>query len=626
MNILITGGAGFIGLVNKKNFVLIEYDISNTLYTVEDLDWVLHFASIASPKDYLAYPIKTLKSGLLGTHNCLGIAKEKKAKFVLASTSEIYGDPQIHPQREEYWGNVNPVGVRSCFSSDTELLTKDGWKFIKDIDEEDAILTLNKNSDLEYQKSTEVIKERYIGDMICFNNSKIDLLVTPNHNMYVRERGAKEFRMVRSFEGINWSRAEMLVGGVEWEGEDKDYFYLPKVKNSKAGNIEKIKMDDWLEFMGYYVTEGCTYIRKFKENKKGKTYDRIGYNVLIVQDKEKNKSSFAKIKNCLDRLPFKYYFSGHQFLIPNKQLALYFKQFGRGKDKFIPEELKSLSKRQLKILFNALMLGDGNRKETDFYSSSPRLIGDFQQILLKLGMAGNINVKDTRKKNPVYCIHILHDRKKDFLTPLYPRRRIKKYNGYVYCVTVPNHVIYVRRKGKCAFCGNCYDESKRGAEALTYAYHNQHNLDVRVARIFNTYGPNMQEDDGRVVSNFIVQALKGKDLTVYGDGKQTRSFCYVDDLLEGIIKLMKADFQSPVNLGNPNEVKIIDLAELILKLTNSSSKIKFMPLPEDDPKRRNPDIAKARKILAWEPKVSLDEGLKKTIDYFKKRLNIEKGG
>lgn len=309
MNILITGGAGFIGshlcrklleggnrvicvdnfitgfrknieeLESNPKFKLIEQDISNPLYIKEDLDWVLHFASLASPKHYLNYPIKTLKSGLLGTHNCLGIAKAKKAKFLLASTSEVYGDPLVHPQPEEYWGNVNSIGVRSC-----------------------------------------------------------------------------------------------------------------------------------------------------------------------------------------------------------------------------------------------------------------------------------------------------------------------------------------------------YDESKRGAEALTYAYMRQHNLDVRVVRIFNTYGPWMHPDDGRVVSNFIVQALKEENLTVYGRGQQSRSFCYVDDLVEGITKIMSIDYKLPLNLGNPVEFKVSELADLVLKLTNSKSKIEYLPLPEDDPKQRQPDISKVKKMLGWQPKVPLQEGLKKTIEYFKDRI------
>jgi nucleoside-diphosphate-sugar epimerase len=149
----------------------------------------------------------------------------------------------------------------------------------------------------------------------------------------------------------------------------------------------------------------------------------------------------------------------------------------------------------------------------------------------------------------------------------------------------------------------------------------EHNLDVRVARIFNTYGPYMRPDDGRVVSNFIVQALKQENLTVYGKGKQTRSFCYIDDLVEGISKLMESDYKLPVNLGTVFEFKVIELAELVLKLTNSASKIEFLPLPEDDPKQRKPDISKARKILNWQPYISLEEGLKKTIEYFVKIIN-----
>lgn len=313
MNILITGGAGFIGshlcrklldndnliicldnfitgfkknieeLNDNPNFKLIEHDISKPLEIKEDLDWILHFASLASPKHYLNYPIKTLKSGLLGTHNCLGIAKAKNAKVFLASTSEVYGDPLVHPQTEEYWGNVNSIGVRSC-----------------------------------------------------------------------------------------------------------------------------------------------------------------------------------------------------------------------------------------------------------------------------------------------------------------------------------------------------YDESKRGAEALFYAYMRQHGIDIRVVRIFNTYGPNMHPDDGRVVSNFIVQALKGENITIYGQGQQTRSFCYVDDLVDGILKMMDIDYKLPLNLGNPKEFTISELANLVLKLTDSKSKIENLPLPEDDPKQRQPNISKVKEMTGWQPKVSLEEGLKKTIEYFKERIN-EKG-
>jgi UDP-glucuronate decarboxylase len=166
---------------------------------------------------------------------------------------------------------------------------------------------------------------------------------------------------------------------------------------------------------------------------------------------------------------------------------------------------------------------------------------------------------------------------------------------------------------------SCYDEGKRCAETLFFDYHREHNLEIKVARIFNTYGPNMNPDDGRVVSNFIMQALRGEDITVYGNGKQTRSFCYVDELVDGLIRLMNspAEFTGPCNLGNPGEFTMLELAELVVKLAGSKSRLEFRPLPQDDPKQRKPDITLARKKLNWEPRIALEEGLLKTIDYFK---------
>jgi UDP-glucuronate decarboxylase len=168
----------------------------------------------------------------------------------------------------------------------------------------------------------------------------------------------------------------------------------------------------------------------------------------------------------------------------------------------------------------------------------------------------------------------------------------------------------------------CYDEGKRCAETLFMNYHQQNNVRIKIARIFNTYGPNMNANDGRVVSNFIVQALKGEDITIFGDGSHTRSFQYIDDLVEGLIKLMdsREGFTGPVNLGNPYEFTIRSLADLIIKMTSSKSKIIHLPLPQDDPKQRQPDISLARKELGWSPVVKLETGLEKTIDYFRKIL------
>ncbi len=169
---------------------------------------------------------------------------------------------------------------------------------------------------------------------------------------------------------------------------------------------------------------------------------------------------------------------------------------------------------------------------------------------------------------------------------------------------------------------SCYDEGKRLAETLMMDYHRQNKVDIRIARIFNTYGPRMLENDGRVVSNFVVQALRGEPLTLYGEGEQTRSFCYVDDLVDGLIKLMNTvDLHQPVNLGNPGEFTIKQLAELVTEICGSRSGVKYLPLPQDDPRQRKPDISRAQKMLGWNPTIPLRSGLEKTIDYFKARIS-----
>ncbi|MBI3866262.1 MAG: SDR family oxidoreductase [Planctomycetia bacterium] len=170
---------------------------------------------------------------------------------------------------------------------------------------------------------------------------------------------------------------------------------------------------------------------------------------------------------------------------------------------------------------------------------------------------------------------------------------------------------------------SCYDEGKRVAESLCMNYHHSHKLEVRIVRIFNTYGPRMDPHDGRVVSNFITQALQGKPLTIFGEGRQTRSFCYVDDLIDGFLKLMDQDQTTgPINIGNPGEFTMLELAQLVLKLTGSKSTLKYEPLPADDPKQRCPDITKAKTILGWSPKVPLEEGLKRTIPYYRQALGL----
>ncbi|MBI2143259.1 SDR family oxidoreductase [Candidatus Woesearchaeota archaeon] len=233
--------------------------------------------------------------------------------------------------------------------------------------------------------------------------------------------------------------------------------------------------------------------------------------------------------------------------------------------------------------------------------ASPASPADYERFpiqTLKVGALGTHNMLGLAKaKNAVFLLASTSEVYGDPLVHPQP----ESYWGNVNCIG-PRGV---------------YDEAKRFAEAMTMAYHRFHKMDTKIARIFNTYGEGMRANDGRAVPSFITQALSGKPLTVFGDGSQTRSFCYVSDLIEGIYKLMLSKVSEPVNLGNPDEYTILEFANKIIKLTRSSSKIVFKPLPVDDPKTRCPDISKARKLLKWQPKVSVDDGLKRTIEWFR---------
>ena len=242
------------------------------------------------------------------------------------------------------------------------------------------------------------------------------------------------------------------------------------------------------------------------------------------------------------------------------------------------------------------------REKVDYilHFASPASPEDYLRFpiqTLKVGSLGTHNalgLAKTKKAkfmlastSEVYCDPLVHP-------------QAESYWGHVNCVGVRG----------------CYDEAKRFAEAITMAYHRVHKIDTRIARIFNSYGPRMRMRDGRVVPNFIYQALNNKPLTVYGKGQQTRSFCYIDDLVQGIFKLMHSKVNDPINLGNPCEFTILQLAKLVIKLTGTKSRIVFRPLPQDDPRQRKPDISKAKKLLKWQPKVELLDGLRKTIEWF----------
>ncbi len=663
-NYIITGGAGFIGTnlikellkdesnkiismdsyitgrpenhIDNPRAIYIKTDISKSNEVTEwnalrffgyKNDYVVNLACPASPVAYQKSSYSTLRTNIYGVSNMIDVAERGNAIFLQASTSEVYGDPLEHPQKETYCGNVQMRGPRSCYVDDVEILTENGWKLFSDLNNNEKVATLNQeNNQLEYFIPDEIIEQDYSGDVYTFQNSNVDISVTPNHKMYVKSRNVDKFTMIEAQNMRDIEHSHMLKTADSWNGKYQEYFFFPEetknIKFTKHPIIDKFKMNDWLEFMGYFLTEGCVYIRDRTKIVNGKTYQSKDYRIQISQSKEKNPEIFNKIENCLNRLEIKYTVSecgNSYFVFQNKQIAMYLKQFGKSKEKYIPREFFDLSSEQLTILYNAMLDGDGTKESNDrsrvFYSISKSLVDGIQELLLKLGHKGNIQYNESRGIYYVSCIENVKESQ-------YPIPKIEQYSGKVYCVNVTNHVIFVRRNGKAIFCVNCYDEGKRVAETIIYENQIANRVNARIIRIFNTYGPHMAKDDGRVVSNFIMQALTNKDITIYGNGDQTRSFCYVTDLVDGLLKVLHGNYSDPVNLGNPKEFTMIELANLIIKLVSEmypglgKSDIVFLPLPKDDPRQRRPDISLANSLYGWQPKVELEEGLIQTIKYF----------
>lgn len=642
--ILVTGGAGFLGshlcerllrtgndvlcadnfytgskhnivhLLGDPYFELCRHDITFPLFV--EVDEIYNMACPASPVHYQNDPVQTTKVNVHGSINMLGLAKRVRAKILQASTSEVYGDPDVHPQPESYRGNVNPIGPRSCYDEATEILTEKGWIPFPELAEGIRVATLTPDNKVEYHIPDEYIVYPYVGKLYRFSNAKFDLCVTPDHQMYVRSK-TNRMKFLRADEDRHW-HSWRVITGAEFPGEEREWFELGNPPFCSKVSVQRIRMDDWLEFMGYYISEGCVHVRQRVREVGGRSYDVADYNILIAQ---MNPEGRKKIAACLSRLGFKFFQTDdRQFRICSKQLAAILQPLGNSGDKYIPRELLQLSKRQSRILFKALVLGDGSQRGncTMYYTKSERLADDVQELAMRCGYAASVVSHAVGRD--LYRVNIRPPVDAHLVSP-----ELVPYAGKVYCVNVRNHVICVRRNGRVAFCGNCYDEGKRCAETLFFDYYRQHRLRIKVARIFNTYGPRMHPDDGRVVSNFIVQALRNEPITVYGDGSQTRSFCYVDDLVEGLIRLMNSpdDFTGPVNLGNPGEFTILELAEQVIALTNSRSEMVFRPLPVDDPRQRRPDITLAGEKLGWSPRVSLQEGLIKTIAYFDSLLREE---
>jgi len=409
----------------------------------------------------------------------------------------------------------------TCYDDKTEVLTKNGWKFFKDISKADKIATLNsKNFELQYQKPIRIIEANYSGKMIRVKSEQLDMLVTPNHELFVRKQKKNKFEMMYA-NSLNKSIIYEFKKDAIWKGKEEDFFVLPSVNfgiskySSKLLEPLKIPMDLWLEFLGYYLSEGYIYHKK--------EIGHRGYHIGICQTRAVHPNKFKKIESCLERMKkygIKFISTDYRFYAYSKQLFVYLKQFGKASEKYIPRDIKSLSTRQLEILYNSLMVGDGCLSRNSYFSMSKLLIDDVQEILLKINSCGNIK-RD--KRWGVYSI--VANQKK--LTPSiknygkYKKRKyIEKvnYSGKIYCCEVPNHIIYVRRNGKPVWSGN-----SRGCPYNCVFCSYRH---VMYSNKFRAQSPERVLDEVRYLqNNFGVREIRYDDDTFEVNKKRVMEIC-----------------------------------------------------------------------------------------------------
>ena len=760
MRILVTGGAGFIGshLIDrlmeaghevicldnfftgtKRNilhwldnpyFELIRHDVTEPIRL--EVDQIYHLACPASPVHYQFNPVKTIKTNTIGTLNMLGLAKRVKARILLASTSEVYGDPDVHPQPEEYRGNVNTIGIRSCYDEGkrvAETLTFD-YHRQNNVDIRVARIFNSLTGDQKviyyvgdrlYYETFAECYDRLNGDISnvsvpCFDENsntivkpisaiwkhhvkkagyKItttwnkEIKVTEDHSLFtadedgkpkavfgkdlkvgdaiavpqkiafvdkalepfyisdkigdvsqvcvVSDRGIEylekypeKIREYLSNKGVKPRQFYSIIKRYETSNriplELWQYLELPLEKNDKIAGANSVKVlknwidniDDFLWFLGFYLAEGCLVYREERPDYQLLFSSNVKYLEKLIKIAEDLFGCEAEIRYDPEgkRAP--------SVSIRSKLIVdLVVNKFDFGKnlstEKDIPDWVVQLPKEQLVRFLNGFWEGDGNHdsKTTGsmliFNSSSQAIVEKLVLILAKFGIVGSVSEFNTKV------------RKEDEKTYKAYRITVQGLNDYsILNLSRVEQKLQAKTTGNIAWAKvKKIEEFEIDDYVYDFSVPDYENFIGGTYCIFahNTYGTRMLENDGRVVSNFVVQALQGIPLTVYGDGSQTRSFCYVSDLVEGLIRLMNQDFIGPVNLGNPGEYTILELAQKIQKMINPDAELSFKELPQDDPKQRQPDITRAKKYLGWEPTIPLDEGLKLTIDDFRERLN-----
>ncbi len=739
---LVTGVADNISdLVGGERFTFVRHDVSNHVIVDGDVDAVMHLASPASPKDFTSIPIKILKVGSLGTHNLLGLARAKGARFFLASTSEVYGDPLVHPQPETYWGNVNPVGPRGVYDeskrfaeamtmayhrqhgldvrivrifnsilADEQVLYDDGVELRRESAESLASRLAGTVDLAGYSvpafdrdgRVTAANAAAFIGhrtDARCFEvrtRYGRTIKVTGDHSLFVegsdgtpvarpvrdlrvgdrvaiagrvavpeRDRTCVDLREVWEWAGYDawalmlldqgladaaWERRSELFALIEahhrpdkprWRNHIwgqirsfRDRRRLPlgavlalglavpedvRVRWRVGGHAQDLPLllhitDDLLWLLGLFVAEGCWFEQPPKSRfisiccdaetlaRATKIIERdLGLHVVQASASEAHAASIYVHSRLL-------------------LLVLDFLGFGPG-EKRVPGWVLGLPLGRLKWFIEGYREGDGVHsgkkfiaaERHEFSTTSSALKDDLVVALGRFGLVPSVGHYTTQIKNKT------GDRKYPFwhltvckVSPWSPldwdrgvtqTLQARRFGDLVWAP--------VRRIVEVPSTERVYDFCVPGLENFWAG---------SGIMAHNTYGPRMRPDDGRVVSNFFMQALRGEPLTVYGDGGQTRSFTYVDDEVRGFLALLDSDYVGPMNIGNPNEFTVLQLAELVLELTGSRSKVEYRDLPVDDPTQRRPDITLARRVLGWEPEVPLHEGLERTIEWFRGRV------
>jgi nucleoside-diphosphate-sugar epimerase/intein/homing endonuclease len=738
---LITGSLSNISdLFGRRGFTFVEHDVSTYMWVPGPVDAVMHFASPASPVDFDRIPIQILKVGSLGTHNALGLAKAKGARFFLASTSEVYGDPLVHPQPETYWGNVNPIGPRGVYDeakrfaeamtfayhrhhgldvrvvrifnsilADEQVLYDDGRELRRETAGELAarlggIVDLAGfevpafDGDGEISSSTTTAFVGHPTAAPCFEvrtRYGRSIRVTGDHSLFVRgEDGLPVARPVsalsvgdkvaiagrvdvpvRDRHGISmvevWDESggdpyQLLIeapglGAVAWDRRAEVHGFLTATRkpssaswrNAIWGQIFSMRdrdrvplavmrrlglalppgascrirsagrsialpavvpvSDELLWLLGLYVAEGCWSQTPHDSSITiSADVDLLDRAAKVIQ--RELGLHVVRAPGSAQRSPA---IAVHGRLLLHLLASL---GFGGGR-KRIPGWILGLPLERLRWFLEGYREGDGvhSGKKFDeqirheFSTTSTELKDDLIVALARFGIVPSVGRYETTFKQRT------GDRRYPFWRLTIPR--ISPWSPLDWHRGV-DQPMQVERTGDLVWA-QVKEIVPVAATPLVYDFcvpGRENFWAGSGVMAHNTYGPQMRPDDGRAVSNFVVQALRGDDITVYGDGSQTRSFCYVDDEVRGFLALLDSDVVGPVNIGNPHEYTILELAEMVVDVVGSGSKIVFEPLPVDDPTQRQPDITRAVELLGWQPEVDLRTGIERTTDYFRQVL------